>query len=91
MLLWDLPPEEHSAFIAAGCGTETMLQYADMLQREQAYAKSQGRQVQLLRLTVKEVLAELVQIGLACTPAGIALALRSIYETRLKAMLSPQT
>ena len=83
-ILWDLPPEEHRAFIAAGCGTETMEQYGNLLRREEAYAKSQGREVVLLRLTVKEVLDELIRIDMPCTPAGIALALRSLFENRVK-------
>jgi len=90
LVLWDLPPEEHGAFLAAGCGTETMEQYAHMLERERDFARRQGREVVLLRLTVQQVLAELRRIGLPCTPAGIALALRSIYEKRVKVGPDPR-
>ena len=90
LVLWDLPPEEHGAFVAAGCGTETMEQYAHMLERERDFARRQGREAVLLRLSVQQVLAELVLIGLPCTPAGIALALRSLYEKRVKNGLDPR-
>jgi hypothetical protein len=40
--------------------------------------------VVLLQVTVAEVLQEIERIGLACTPAGIMLALRSMHERRLQ-------
>ena len=89
LVLWDLPPDEHGAFVAAGCGTETMEQYGHMLEREQAFARRQGREAVVLRLTVQQVLTELMRIGMPCTPAGIALALRSLYDKRVKDGLDP--
>ena len=54
-------------------------------------AKALGRRVVMMRLTVNDVLDELVYLGLKCTPAGIGLSLRSIFERRVKSGLDPST
>ena len=84
VLLWDLPKEEHPAYVNAGCGEETYEQYSFMLEREREYARTVGRQVVLMRLTVADILAELKRIGLPCTPSAVSLALRVIFERRTK-------
>ena len=84
LLLWDLAPDEHPAYVEAGCGNEGWREYRDTLLREQEFARSRGRMVVLVRVSVAEILQEIARIGLACTPAGIMLALRSLHERQIK-------
>lgn len=75
VVLWDLPREEHAAWIAAGCGSESWTDYQRRLEATAAAVEAAGYTVVRLRATVADVLAELARAGRANDPQGRSAAL----------------
>lgn len=78
VVLWNLPREEHAAWLAAGCGEGTWNKYQRRLHAAVDAIEAAGYRVLVISPTVAEVMAALNEGGWANDPSGRAAALNVI-------------
>jgi hypothetical protein len=82
VVLWDFPESDHSAWVAAGCGSGTYESYRRNLTEMAKAAQAAGKRLLVVRTSVQEMLALRAKLGFPPTPDGYEKLLRFVYGPR---------